>query len=402
MKRLLILGAGKEQVAAIKRAQKKGIYTIALDMNPEAEGFIYADEKQIISTRDIESLCDFAINYKHRIDGVMTIASDIPHIVSRIAKKIGVKHIPVEVADITVDKYKMKEVLISKGVNVPKFKKVLSIKDLRDFIIENGFPVVIKPTDNSGARGVLIIKENTNIEEIFYESMQNSKNGILIVEKFIEGQQISTEGIVYNEKLFVTGFADRNYEKIEKFSPNIIEDGGDSPTKLNEEEKQKVEIEFEKAVKAIGIEWGPAKGDMIFSEGKAYVVEIAARLSGGNFCYDHVPLATGVDIVDIYIDMIMDEEIDMERFSAKYNNGVAQRYFFPGEGRIKEVKGIEEVLKMENIKKVDIWLKKGDIIKPQKNHTNRAGYVIAIGNTKQNAIKTAEEAVNKIKFIFEK
>lgn len=401
MKNLLILGAGKEQVPAITRAKNKGIYTIVLDMNPEAEGFKYADEHHIISIRDEKALIDFAKNYDKKIDGVITIASDIPHMVSRVAEEINVKHIPVEAADLTVDKFKMKETLKEAGVNIPSFRKISCIEELQNFIDEYSYPVVIKPVDNSGARGVLVLTENVDLNLAFAESKSNSRSGDVMVEKFLKGPQISTEGIMYENKFYITGFADRNYDKLEKFFPNIIEDGGDSPTSLTKEAKELVNIEFEKAVRALGINWGPGKGDMIYSNGKAYVVEIAARLSGGNFCYDHVPLGTGVDIVDAYIDMAVGNTIDIECFKPKFEKGVAQRYFFPSTGKIKKINGIDKVKKMEGIKKVDFFVEEGQVIKEQSNHTTRVGYVIAVGKNKKEAVKFAEEAIDCVEFIFE-
>jgi biotin carboxylase len=401
MKRLLILGAGKEQIPAIVRAKNKGIHTIVLDMNEKAEGFKYADEYYAISTRDEEALYNFIDNYKERIDGVITIASDIPHIVARAAERLNVKHISIETADIAVDKYRMKQVLSESGVNVPAFKKINSLAELKEFINEFSYPVVIKPIDNSGARGVLLLNENVDLNWAFNESKANSRCGDIMVEKFLDGLQLSTEGIIYNNKFYITGFADRNYDKLERFIPNIIEDGGDSPTVLSDEEQKLVNIEFEKAVRALGIDWGPGKGDMIFSNGKAYVIEIAARLSGGNFCYDHVPMGSGVDIVDTYIDMAVGNEIDIECFKPKFQLGVAQRYFFPGTGKIKEIRGLDKVYDMENIKKVDLWVKEGDIVHEQKNHTTRVGYVIAVAKNKQKAVEYAEKAVNLVEIIFE-
>ncbi len=401
MKSLLILGAGKEQVPAIIRAKNKGIYTIVLDMNPEAEGFKYADEHHIVSIRDEKALIDFARKYDKKIDGVITIASDIPHMVSRVAEEVGVKHIPIESADLTVNKFRMKETLKEAGVNIPPFRKISSTQELKKFIDKYDYPVVIKPVDNSGARGVLALTENIDLSWAFDESKSNSRSGDVMVEKFLSGSQMSTEGIMYEDNFYITGFADRNYDKLEKFFPNIIEDGGDSPTALSQEAKELVNIEFEKAVRALGINWGPGKGDMIYSNGKAYVVEIAARLSGGNFCYDHVPLGTGVDIVDTYIDMAVGNTIDTECFKPKFENGVAQRYFFPGIGKIKEIVGLDKVKDMESIKKIDFFVKEGETIEKQANHTNRVGYVIAVGIDKKEAVKFAEEAIKSVEFIFE-
>ena len=110
----------------------------------------------------------------------------------------------------------------------------------------------------------------------------------------------------------------------------MVEDGGDIPTVLSAADKKLVEAEFEKAARALGIDWGPAKGDMIFGEdGKPYVIEIAARLSGGNFCYDKVPWSTGVDIVDILVDMAVGNTVDPARFAPDARPGHLAALFLP-------------------------------------------------------------------------
>lgn len=399
MKTILILGAGKEQVNAIVRAREKGIRTVVFDMNPKADGAMYADEFYPINTRDREATAQFLKGYEKKIDGVMTIASDIPHYVSAAAELLGVPHIPLAVAETCVDKFKMKEAFKAKGVNVPAFAGVSSMEELTAFIKKVGYPVVIKPVDNSGARGVLRLTEGADLIWALEYAKKYSYTGQCIIEKFIDGLQISTEGLMCKDIFYCTGFGDRNYARIKNESPYIVEDGGDLPTVLVGSKKILVEQEFEKAVRALEINWGPAKGDMIFgTDERVYVVEVAARLSGGNFCYDKVPWSTGVDIVDILIDMTVGNEIDPRRFVPTKNLATSQRYFFPPPGTITAITGVEEAMRLRHVKKVDIWLKKGDVVSPAVNHPSRVGYVIALADTLTEATAAAQQAINTVKF----
>jgi biotin carboxylase len=151
--------------------------------------------------------------------------------------------------------------------------------------------------------------------------------GEVIAEKFVGSDR--HEGLMHEGVFHCTGFADRNYARLDDTVPFMVEDGGDIPTILNGRDKKLVEAEFEKAARGLGIDWGPAKGDMIFGDdGKAYVIEIAARLSGGNFCYDKVPWSTGVDIVDILVDMAVGNDVD-PRALCPPGSATSQRYFFP-------------------------------------------------------------------------
>lgn len=399
MKTLFILGAGIEQVYAIDLAKKKGIRTVVVDKNPNAPGAALADEFFPVSTRDVAAVLEFLETYDKKIDGVMTIASDIPHIVSAAAEFLQVPHIPLENAKVCIDKFKMKEMLQKGGVRVPAFTNITSLEDLKVFINKVGYPIVIKPVDNSGARGVLCLIEGVDLQWAFEYTEKFSFSGNLEAEKFIDGPQVSTEGIMHNDTFYCTGFADRNYERLEIMAPFMVEDGGDIPTILSDLDKKKVEKEFEKAVRTLGINWGPAKGDMVLGkDGVAYVIEIAARLSGGNFCYDKVPWSTGVDIVDILIDMSVGNPIDVSRFVPTKNLATSQRYFFPSPGIIAAITGVEEIKRLPHIKKVDIWLKEGDVVPPAINHPARVGYVIALAPTLTEAVSAVEQGIKTVTF----
>ena len=401
-KTLLILGAGKEQVPAIDAARAKGIRTVVLDFNPKADGRALADEFHLVSTRDRDAILGFVRSYPSRIDGVMTIASDIPHMVSAAAEALGARHIPLSVAETCVHKLRMKEKLGGAGVNVPAFAGVTSLDELKAFIDRVGFPIVIKPVDNSGARGVQRLTSGMDIAAAFDYARGFAYSGEMIAEKFISGPQISTEGLFHEGRFYCTGFADRNYTRLDDSVSVMVEDGGDIPTVLRQADKKAVEAEFEKAARALGIDWGPAKGDMIFGDdGKPYVVEIAARLSGGNFCYDKVPWSTGVDIVDILIDMAVGNDVDPARFVPTRALATSQRYFFPRAGTIRDIDGIAAAQATAHIRKVDVWAGPGQTIAPALNHPSRVGYVIACAPSRDEAVAAAEAAVARVQFRME-
>jgi biotin carboxylase len=330
----------------------------------------------------------------------MTIASDIPHMVSAAAEILGVRHIPLPVAELCVHKLHMKQALKAAGINVPDFARITSLAELEAFIATVGLPIVIKPVDNSGARGVLRLAAGMNIAEAFDYSRGFSYSGDVIAEKFIAGLQISTEGLMLDDEFYCTGFADRNYTRLDDAVLFMVEDGGDIPTVLNDADKALVEAEFEKAARALGIDWGPAKGDMIFgADGKPYVIEIAARLSGGNFCYDKVPWSTGVDIVDILVDMTVGNKVDLARFTPTRNLATSQRYFFPAPGKLVRVDGADAAQALPHIRKVDVWARPGETIASLENHPSRVGYVISCAPTRAQAVAAAEAAAQAVTFV---
>ena len=118
-----------------------------------------------------------------------------------------------------------------------------------------------------------------------------------MIEKFMKGPQVSTESLVIDGKAFTPGFSDRNYEFLNHFAPHIIENGGQLPSKLRTSTKKLVNNLIQKCSESMGIQNGVLKGDIVITNGKPFIIEIATRLSGGYFCSHEIPLNTGVDFV---------------------------------------------------------------------------------------------------------
>ncbi len=397
-KTLMLIGAGIEQVPGIKLAKEMGLTVVATDMNREAPGFEFADDHIVASTYDVEKTVALASKYnkKNRIDGVMTVGADVPLTVAAVAHELGLPGISLETARLAGDKLAMKERFEQNGVPVPWFKEITILHELKEVVKDRGYPLVIKPVDSRGARGVLRVTESVDLGWAYETARAYSPNGRVMVEEFLPGPQVSTESIVYDGEVFTPGFADRNYEFSERFSPYIIENGGQHPSFLPSEQQEQICRLVAKAAKSMGIERGVAKGDIVVTEDSPKVIEIAARLSGGWFCTDIIPLSTGVNMVKTMMQISLGEEPDLDELLPKYHRGVALRYLFPPPGTVKTISGVETIEKIDWVKKMGIFLKPGDVIEPITDHTKRAGFVITIGETQEQAIERAQHAVQMI------
>ncbi len=399
-KNILFIGAGPEMEPGIKWAKEMGLTVIATDMNPNAIGFRYADYSEVVSTKDIEKTMQIARIYHNKIGlhGVMTLASDVPLTVASVAEELSLPGISVSAAQCLQNKLLMKRKLLNKGIPIPNFENVSSISQAKEACSKLGLPVIIKPLDNSGARGVNIVFNKNEIVNAFTYAMANNiESNEVLVEEFLEGPQISTESIIYDGKIYTTGFADRNYNNVKYFFPCFIEDGHTIPSYLPEEDKNKISTLIEKTMAALDINFGVGKGDIVFTSDGPKVIEFAGRLSGGRFSTDTVPLATGVNIVKQVIKLSVGEKIDVNDLLPKYQLAAAQRYFFPEPGRVQQITGIELLDKLEWVKRLELYVKVGDIIKPITNHAERAGYVIVEGETRQEAIERVEWARQQVK-----
>ncbi len=394
----MLIGAGVEQVPGIKLAKEMGLRVVATDMNPEAPGFELADDHIIASTYDVERTVALALRYnkKNRIDGVTTIGADVPLTVANVAHELGLPGISLETARLASDKLAMKERFQQDGIPIPWFKEITTPNELKEVVKDRGYPLVVKPIDSRGARGVLRITEDIDLDWAYEVVKSHSPSDRVMVEEFLAGHQVSTESIVYGGKVFTPGFSDRNYEFLERFAPYMIENGGELPSFLPAEQQEEVCRLVERAANSMGIERGVAKGDVGVTEDGPKVIEIAARLSGGYFCTYETPLSTGVNIVKAAIEIALGEELDVSELIPRYHRSLAQRYLFPPAGRVRSITGVDRVEAIDWVKLLKVYVKVGDIIEPMTSHTKRAGVVIVTGDTREVAIERVQQAVGMI------
>jgi biotin carboxylase len=396
---LLIVGAGVESIPGIKIAKQMGLNVVVSDLNPDAPGFEYADDTIIVSTYDVEGTVAATRMYHESvrtITGVICIASDIPLTVASVAKELGLPGISLDSAYLASDKLAMKEKFSEDNIAIPWFSEIHDYDELSSLMLSSTFPLILKPADSRGARGVVRLTGNINAKWAFDEAINYSSTNRVMVEEFISGPQISTESMIVNGKCFTPGFSDRNYEMLDQYAPYVIENGGDLPSHLIEDEQNSVRKLVEQAAASMGIENGIVKGDIVLDKGKPYVIELAARLSGGYFCTHEIPLNSGVELVREAIKMAIGGTVDEKDLIPKYNRPVSQRYLFPQPGRVVSISGVNEVAGRSSIALCDIRIKVGDVIGSIHNHPARAGVVIARGETQEEAQEEAMKAIHDI------
>ncbi len=367
------------------------------DGDPNAPGLTAADERLLASTYDVEATVAAARRYHRqvrRIDGVICIASDIPVTVASVAAELGLPGIPLASARLSMDKLALKRRLAENGVATAAFAQVSSVADLRRYTADHGYPLVVKPVDSRGSRGVLLLSDETfDLAWAYETARRESPSGRVIVERFLAGPQISTESLVVDGVVHTIGFADRNYEHLERFAPHVIEDGGELPSRLDPGAQTSVCELLGRAVSALGIRAGVIKGDIVLGDDGPYVIELALRLSGGYLCTHEIPLSTGVDFVGHAIRIALGERPRPDDLRPTRSSGVAQRWLFPNPGRVRRVCGVEAVAERSEIALCEIRVRKGDLIEPMSSHASRAGVVIATGATRWQAVERARSAV---------
>lgn len=394
---LLVVSGGTEAVAGINRAREMGLHVVVSDGSASAPGLLAADDRLLASTYDVEATVAAARRYNRevgRIDGVICIASDVPLTVASVADEFGLPGVPLDAARLSTDKLAMKRSLAEHGVAVPWFAAAPTATDLRAHVSEQGYPLVVKPVDSRGARGVLLLRdERIDLDWAHEIALRESPSGRVIVERFLEGPQISTESLVVDGVAHTIGFADRNYEYLDRFAPHVIENGGELPSRLAPGEQAAVRELVQRATEAFGVRSGVVKGDIVLCDGRPYVIEVALRLSGGYLCTHEIPLNTGVDFVGQAIRIALGETPGPEDLRPRRNAGVAQRWMFPPPGRVGRVAGAESVAARPEVALCEIRVSEGDVLASPSSHNMRAGVVVTTAATREQAVALARRAV---------
>ena len=216
----------------------------------------------------------------------------------------------------------------------------------------------------------------------------------IIIERFINGKQVSTEAIIYNDKSITPGIIDRNYEYMSKFKPHIIENGGQQPSSLNGKQIKMASDITIKSARCLGINKGTVKGDIVFSGGKAYLIEIASRLSGGWMSSDQIKLGTGVDFMKLALQIAMGKRINIDKIKIKKKSAVAIRYLFPKNKKIFLIPKKKQIKKSRYIKKFKLYLKNSNNTQSVTDHTKRAGFVISAAKNKKKAVFEANKFID--------
>ena len=396
-KTLLIVSGGVEAADAARRAKEMGLHVVVSDIDPAAPGFAFADSCLIADVYGPEETAAAAERYHRkirRIDGVICAAADAPKTTAAVAERLGLPGLSRKSAELASDKLAMKKRFAEAGVPIPWFSEVETPQALQRIAVERRRDLVIKPVDSRGSRGVQLVSHVADLTKAFLFARSHSPTQRVMVEQYLSGPQVSTETVVVNGRCFTPGFSDRNYEYLERYAPYFVENGGDLPSHLAPDIQAKVKDVVARAAAALGVTNGTVKGDIVVHDGEAYVIELAARLSGGFFCTREIPLNTGVDFVGAAINVALGETIDERELEAKHQTPVIQRYAFPKPGRVVAIEGAEEARRIAGIAEVVVTAKLGDVIPAAGDKRPSAAMVLASGATREAALAAAGEALS--------
>lgn len=393
----MILGASILQLSAIKKAKEMGLDVIVADMNPDAIGFKEEGiTKLIISTIETPKVLEAARD--HKIDGIMTLATDMPmQTIAAVCKELGLIGITPQTALNATNKAEMRKCFKAHGVPIPEFYIVSERNEFMDAVKHFTTKFIVKPADNSGNRGVKLITDISNEEvmsQAFDYSKRYSRDGRILLEEYMEGDEFSVETMSVDNECHIIQITDKQTSGI----PYFVEMGHTQPSKYDADTKTKIAEAAKAGIKALGITHGPSHTEIKLTPTGPKIVEVGARLGGDCITTHLVPLSTGVNMVEANIRVVLGEKPDLQK---KWDKGAAIRFFLPTPGILKSVKGVDEVRKMPDIIEVGFLKEIGEKILEIRNSLDRAGYVITQCDTREEAVKLCEQSVKMIQFDME-
>ena len=379
MKKIMVLAAGLLQIDVIEKAKSMGYYVLAVDGNPKAPGFNVADKAICADIVNEETMLKIARD--EHVDGVIHPCSEVSMaVMGRINDELGLSGISREQAICATNKHLMRKAF-EKG-NAPSPKSILA-QDAEDAWsrLQNEFDTdaILKPSRNSGSRGIAKVSRNMDKGDFiraYDEALSESRDHSVLIEQFIEGPEFSIEMIVWQGEIHVLTVTDKKTTG----APHFVELGHNQPSCFSDTDVETLKAAAVAGVRALGVNNCACHAEAKLMNGKAYLMEVGARLGGDFISTELTHLSTGIDMVAAAIDVALGVEPDL---SAKEEpKGVCIRYFCPKPGKLVSISNTE-VLNNPHVYLWEIYPKEGDVIPAVTSSLCRSGHVIVTEKTPQ-------------------
>lgn len=374
-KRIMLLGGLRYLKPVIDAAHKQGYYVITADYLPDNIAHKWSDEYCNVSIIDKEAvLCEAK---RLHIDGIMSFACD-PGVVaaSYVQNKMGLPSFgPFESVEILQNKDKFRAFLSKNGFNVPQAKGFDSVEAAMQEIYWYPWPVIVKPTDAAGSKGVTRVDRAEDLKPALEYAMEHSIGGHIIVEEFIEKQGCSsdTDSMSVDGKLVFTSFCAQRFdvEATNPYTPAAYS----WPSTFTKEQEAYLTSEIQRLITLLGLKTVVYNIETrIGTNGKPYIMELTPR-GGGNRLCEMLCYATGVDMITAITRAIVGDPI-LEPIEQKSYNGHWAEIILHADqpGKFDRLE-IDKDLPAEIIEK-DLWVNKGDYVDSFEGANNAIGTLV--------------------------
>lgn len=395
VKKVMLLGAGEGQIPFLNICKKKGCYVIAVSIKGDYPCFNLADKSYYIDTRDKEKILEVA--QMEQIDAIITDQTDVSvPSVAYVAEKMGLRGIGYETALKFTDKYEMRKAAKEAGICVPEFDRAYTVDEALTISERIGFPLIIKPTDGSGSRGVSKVSNREQLIKAFSEAQACSGTGAVIIEGFIQGEEYLVDGFAMDYKYINLDLGTKEFFDI----PNIFVSKMCmfASTKCPTDRVGQMVLEANKRlVNSIGLEFGITHAEYRYcqKENKVYLIEIAARGGGVFLSSDITPNATGFNTNEVLIDYVVDgKKTNIDEINIDERVSAWVCFSFP-DGKIVGIDGLEDLKEIDGVYKVmlnDIFL--GKKVTRLKDDSGKYGPILVVADSREECYRVIDRVRN--------
>ncbi len=316
MKKLLMLGGSLYQTYAIKEAKRLGFYVITCDYLPDNPGHRFADEYHNVSTTDKDAV--LALARELCVDGIVAYASDpAAPTAAYVAEQMGLPTSPYKSVEILSNKDLFREYLLQNGFNCPKAMGFTTYEEALAHIDEFRLPVMVKPVDSSGSKGINKMTDKTQLKTFVEDALCYSRRKRFLIEEFIvkKGHQISGDAFSVDGKLVFHCLGNEFYD------PNCDKDfaplGECWPFQMEHKYIEDLEIQLQRLMTLLKMKSNTYNVEAIVGEDdKVYLLELGAR-SGGSLIPQVVECATGINMVTWVVQAAAGDPIDLSVLNGK-------------------------------------------------------------------------------------
>ncbi len=389
--KLMIVGGGEAQLNAIRYGKSLGFTIVVSDMDSNCPGAIEADVFVKASTFSYEET--YLAAKKEKIDAIFTLGTDQPVLpVAKTAVALGLPTgISVDTALGVTNKRVMKPIFKDNGIPTCKFR-LISTETKPEYLEDFNYPLVIKPVDSQGQRGVYKVDNWDELKGSLPDVLSFSREKNVLVEEYYESDEISVSGWVDNNKFYPLIITDRITVSN---GPHIgVCISQEYPSKYLKNYEDEIISVSEKIVSSFSITNGPVYFQMLIGEEGLKVNEVAVRVGGG-YEDESIPAITGVDVLKLQFELATMGKVDnsaLKKYQYPSQSVGAVIFLFTKPGVVYSNGDMDIVKKIPGVISGKYILKPGREVGNRENSTARAGY-IALQSKSKNELEELKKKV---------
>lgn len=389
----MILGAADGAVTTYERARQLGYRTICIDRNPDAPGVSRADEYLPISTRDPHQVAA-RLSQHGDICGVLAPASDaaLPALAWLTTHWRLAPTVSEPIVTASVDKSYFRGVCHELGLSSIGSVSGTGGQTLQDSARQLSFPVLVKPVDSTGSRGVVLVHDPALVPSAVAEAVEHSHSGRVIIEEYVAGTHFSVEGVIDGGAPVFCAVSRRTITAAPYFISTSLRLPADLPAQVLAEIRQQL------ATMCTRLDYhrGPLNADLVVdAAGAVHLIEIGARV-GGNGMAELVMASYGVDVLEASIAAAVGAAINVHSRPAQ--PALLHVLHDQRSGRLAAVDGVEEVLRHPQVVELRLFAEPGRAVAPYVQAANKLGYVVLAGADAAQLSRLADDIDSRLRW----